>query len=343
MMMRDRRRSRAPVCAAILLMAASVGCAAQPSDSGEQFIARPAAPGVDDRPSTGSSSPSPGSTESLEPEGGPSVPPSTVPVNPASLVGRIAFSYDDGIWTADARGSNRRQLTHDGGFDPTWSPDGKSIVYRQLFASDDGEVWIMTADGRNAHDLVNDPSFSDWGPAWSPDGRRIAYDSNREVGLAIWVMNANGRGQHAIGQGHGEYPSWSPDGTQIAYAGGPYYDIRVMNADGSGDRRLTTSPAYDMGPAWSPDGTWIAYHTQADWFPNLGEAGMGPEMEIHLVRPDGSDDHRITNDQVEDSFPAWSPDGRFLVWSRHGQLVVARPDGSGMTELGPGNFASWIR
>jgi hypothetical protein len=45
---------------------------------------------------------------------------------------------------------------------------------------------------------------------------------------------------------------------------------------------------------------------------------------------------------VEDSFPAWSPDGQYLMWSRHGELVVARPDGTGMIEIGSGNFPAWI-
>lgn len=259
------------------------------------------------------------------------------------LIGRVAFSADDGIWTMDADGTNRVRLTSDGGFDPTWAPYGSTIVYRRLLASDDGEIWIVNGDGTGARDLVNDPDFSDWGPAFSPDGTRIAYDSNRIVGLAIWVMDADGSAQHIIGMGHGEYPSWSPDGKRLAYAGGAYYDIRTMASDGSEDRPTTTDPAYDMGPAWSPDGAWIAYHTQADWYPDVAESGMGDEMEIHLVRPDGTDDHRITNDHIEDSFPAWSPDGGFLMWSRHGTLVVARPDGSGMVEIGPGNFPSWIR
>ena len=235
------------------------------------------------------------------------------------------------------------ELTKDGGFDPTFSPDGRQIAYRLLLAADDGEIWVMDSDGANRRDLVNDPDFSDWGPAWSPDGKRIAFDSNRVVGLAVWLMDADGSDQHAVTNGHGEYPAWSPDGKEIVYAGGSYYDIRITGADGANDRALTSSPAYDMGPAWSPDGQWIAYHTQADYYPKLGEPGQGPEMEIHLVRPDGSDDHRITADRVEDSFPAWSPDGRFLMWSRHGELVVARPDGSGMVEVGPGNFPSWIR
>ena len=88
--------------------------------------------------------------------------------------------------------------------------------------------------------------------------------------------------------------------------------------------------------------SWIAYHTQVDWFPAVDEPGQGDQMEIHLVRPDGTDDHRITDDQVEDSFAAWSPDGAHLMWSRHGELVVARPDGSGRIAIGPGNFPSWI-
>jgi hypothetical protein len=54
------------------------------------------------------------------------------------------------------------------------------------------------------------------------------------------------------------------------------------------------------------------------------------------------DDHQITNDLTEDSFATWSPDSRFIMWVRHGELVVARADGTGMIEIGPGNFPCWI-
>ena len=67
-------------------------------------------------------------------------------------------------------------------------------------------------------------------------------------------------------------------------------------------------------------------------------AACGPTARTSLP-----EDHRITDDRVEDAFPAWSPDGRFLMWSRHGELVVARVDGSGMIEIGAGSFPSWVK
>ena len=268
--------------------------------------------------------------------------PAASPIDPAELTGRITFSADNGIWTANADGSDRRQLTTDDGFDPSWSPDGQQIAYRLFRAEDDGEIWIVNADGTEARNLVNDPDFSDWGPAWSADGETIAFNSNREGALTIWLMDADGSNQRRIGTGHGEYPAWSPDGLKIVYSGGSYYDIRIVDVTGANDRALTEQQAYDMGPSWSPDGQWIAYHTQADFYPDIEEPGLGPEMEIHLVRPNGLDDHRITEDAADDSFPAWSPDSRFLMWARDGELVVARADGTGMIEIGPGNFPSWI-
>jgi len=140
----------------------------------------------------------------------------------------------------------------------------------------------------------------------------------------------------------GEYPTWSPDGTRIAFstARDGNYEIYVMNVDSTKQTRLTDNPAYDMSPAWSPDGTHIAFDTQRDHFPPV-EVGIGPEFEIHVMNSDGSGDMRLTNNTLEDRFPAWGSN-ETIVFSQNGQLVVMYLDGSGRVQvIGNGTFPAW--
>jgi TolB protein len=268
---------------------------------------------------------------------------STHPVTTSDLAGHIAFADGDGVWIAEATGENRRQLTHGGEFDPALSPDGKTVLFRRMSAADDGEIWTMNSDGTAERD-VSDNAGADWGASWSPDGRAIVFSSVRNDGapMQVWTIAADGSNPHQLTQEHGEYPSFSPDGRQIAFASSRQgnYDIYVMNADGTDQRDITNDSAYQMSPAWSPDGTQIAFDSQQD-FSSVAETGIGPEFEIHLVKPDGSSDVRITDNRREDRFPSWSPDGRFLMWSSEGRLTVAWADGTGQLDLGSGSFPSW--
>ena len=111
----------------------------------------------------------------------------------------------------------------------------------------------MNPDGTAPVNLTNDPS-SDLTPAWSADGSKIAFESNREVNYAVWVMNADGSNpvrltdpdpRTAAGA-----PSWSPDGTRIAYEQNG--DIWVMNVDGSRKIRITGGFWADGLPRWRP-------------------------------------------------------------------------------------------
>lgn len=92
-------------------------------------------------------------------------------------------------------------------------------------------------------------------------------------------------------------PTWSADGTRIAFAarrdGQETSVIYVMNADGSG----FTAVMEDAGdPAWSPDGTKIAFASAKDG-----------DSEIYMMSPDGSEVVQLTNNDLEDSDPAWQP------------------------------------
>jgi Tol biopolymer transport system component len=110
-------------------------------------------------------------------------------------------------------------------------------------------------------------------------------------------------------------PSWSPDGTKIAFSSNRdsgNWDIYVMNAadDGSDVTRLTNDPADDGSPTWSPDGTKIAFSSERDKTEENSE-----NSQIYVMNSDdGSDVTRLTNNNVSDSFPTWSPDGEKIAF-----------------------------
>jgi len=57
----------------------------------------------------------------------------------------------------------------------------------------------MNADGSGVIQLTHSP-YGDIEPAWSPDGGRVAFQSNRDGNSEIYVMNADGTGQHNLTQ-----------------------------------------------------------------------------------------------------------------------------------------------
>jgi Tol biopolymer transport system component len=251
------------------------------------------------------------------------------PIALAALRGRIVFSRRGDIWSANADGSRLRRLTTRRGpeFDPSWSPDGSKIVYRdsRRGINVNDEIYVMNADGSHRRNLTHSP-WSEWSPAWSPDGRLIAFYSGE-----LFVMRPDGSGQRPVTNIEGEYPAWSPDGRRIAFmsaqpnarGGNPNYDVFVVNRDGTGLRQVTNWPGEDGWPAWSPDGKSIAFTTTRPV-----ESG---EPSIWVMRADGQAKRRV----APGSFPAWSPDGRFLIFSTAGEsdsnrLSLARPDGSGL-------------
>jgi TolB protein len=176
----------------------------------------------------------------------------------AGLTGPLGVIHSPSdIYVARADGKGARRLTFDGGGNsqPVWSPDGSRI----LFTSDLGgpyQVWVMTSDGSAQHPLT---SVSQNGsPGWSPDGTQIVFNSERDYSGgykgAIYLMDADGRGQRRLVDGEGVRPSWSRDGQWIAFESGRAgaIDIFAIHPDGSGLTQLTHDGANKFDPAWGP-------------------------------------------------------------------------------------------
>ena len=225
-----------------------------------------------------------------------------------------------GLYVVNPDGSGKRRVVETAGHaTPSWSPDGRRIVFQTR--SGPG-LTVVNADGSGLQRLTIGTR-----PAWSPDGQRIAFGrADKKYRVGVYVMNADGSEQRRLVR-HGTDPRWSPDGRSIAFVrratlDGFNYDIYVVDGEGGPARSLTRSPAYENDPAWSPDGRRIAFVRGND---------------IWLMNADGSGQRRLTNGAAHDRAPSWSPDGRTIAFDRRvgsiHEIYVMNVDGSGQRRL----------
>ncbi|HEU5216059.1 MAG TPA: hypothetical protein VFU30_11010 [Gaiellaceae bacterium] len=138
------------------------------------------------------------------------------------------------------------------------------------------------------------------------------------------------------------FPAWSPDGGQIAFSRAcsdtSGLDLYVVGANGKGVRRLVHTRTSDEWPTWSPDGSKIAFVSGEPSLTKPGQKNIDPE--VWVVGADGHGLKRLTNNDVQDTSPAWSPDGKWIAFVRvakgtnHGRIWIISAGGRNAHPLG---------
>jgi len=229
---------------------------------------------------------------------------------------RIYFVSDrefgnSNIWSAARDGSDQQSVTRFRRNDIRWMRMAKNVpmaAYERDFG-----IWLTNLEtGRseavpiaapnemkeNRTVTLSNESVSEF--RVSPDGKKIAAVIRGE----IFVLSTDGDYARNITNSPWRERdiAWGAESRRIIYVSDPEAnpDLYIISALGNSDpTRLTRTSDDVLGPLLSPDGEWIAYYHG--------------HRQIRLIRPDGSGDRLLVEDDFGGRFGdgfSWSPDSR---------------------------------
>lgn len=154
---------------------------------------------------------------------------------------------------------------------PSWSPNGKYIVYEQTIIQNGRTIYKMDFNGNHMEELVpaKQKMMRNF-PAYSPDGKHILYSET----------------EFNIGKGF------------ISVAAS---QIIVMRADGSNQQELRIPKTWATGAAcWAYNGTQIIFAAVKDGFVN-----QNGEFDIYRYDMKSTAITNLTNHPAGDYSPHW--------------------------------------
>ena len=206
----------------------------------------------------------------------------------------ICFVKNNNIWTMNIDGSNQNQIT-DGpdDFTPSWSPDGKRILFGR-FESSAVRIYLIDSDGKNLKQITyNVAPVACRYPTWSADGENIYYyEENGSHSIVSAKPDGTIIRKYSI-TNQASSLSASPDGRYVYYIKDDNsYRLDLTTGD---EINFTDIKLYHCSV--SPDGNNVAFSLDAH------------NIYIYNITTNTAD--FLVSAAV---YPCWAPDSKSIIY-----------------------------
>ncbi|MEM7550927.1 MAG: amidohydrolase family protein [Bacteroidota bacterium] len=185
----------------------------------------------------------------------------------------VVFNAAGYLYTKQLPNGKPKRLTKstDLEFEPSYSPDGKSIVYVTWNDETKGSIQKVSSKGGTSIKLTSEKGMYRM-PSYAPDGSKIVFvkeNGNSALGFThttgpgIYLMSANG-GKQSFVTKDGQFPSFNKSGDRIYFMTGGFLfgaldkGYSSVNLQGD-DKKDHFHSKYSNQFSISPDGKWLVF------------------------------------------------------------------------------------